>query len=283
MKRATLLSAIGLVLGAGGWAVWANTCILDARGEFTDCQAACLEDFQIAKDACINKDHPCVEACRAEREDCITATGLQAALDACHTQTHKAILACNGDSNCIEQAQVVGFECRLAARTAAKPALKQCRVGFRTCVGACPAGTGTPAENPTACRLAARQDFLGCKATCRTTFQTEKDACLNRSHPCVDGCRTTRDSCDATVQGPLDQQITQCNATRDAAIANCKKIYADGSQAQADCIENAQVAAFSCREDAREAARPGFAQCQADFISCAQGCPPASPSGAFVD
>src|SRR5262249_35142963 len=84
------------------------------------------------------------------------------------------------------------------------------------------------------------------------------------------------------VQVPLDQQIAQCDATRDAALANCKHIYPDGSQSQADCIENAEVAAFSCREDAREASRPGFAQCQKDFVSCAQGCP-ASPSGAFTE
>ncbi len=282
MKRATLLTAIGLALGAGAWAVWANTCIMDARGELTDCQAGCLDDFQIAKDACINKDHPCVEACRAEREDCIAATGLQTALATCQTQTHAAILACKGGSDCIEQAQVVGFQCRLAARTAAKVPLKQCRVGFRTCVGACPVGTGTAAELPQTCRLAVRQDFRSCNKACRTTFQAEKDACLNRSHPCVDGCRATRETCDSATQGPLDQQIAQCNARRDAALANCKQIYPDGSQSQADCIENAEVAAFSCREDAREAARPGFAQCRKDFVACANGCP-ASPSGAFIE
>jgi hypothetical protein len=50
------------------------------------------------------------------------------------------------------------------------------------------------------------------------------------------------------------------------------------------CIEQAEVAAFQCRDDARNAARPGFASCRAGFKSCVQACPPPpSPSGAFLD
>ena len=49
------------------------------------------------------------------------------------------------------------------------------------------------------------------------------------------------------------------------------------------CIEQARVVAFQCRDQAREDAKPGFAACRAGFKTCVQACPPASPSGAFLN
>jgi hypothetical protein len=44
----------------------------------------------------------------------------------------------------------------------------------------------------------------------------------------------------------------------------------------------------ACKESvqanlAREAAKPGFAACRQAFKTSMQGCPPASPSGAFLN
>ena len=284
MKRApatTILLIAALTVFGASRVHATNGCILDAKGEYKDCQASCTEDFQVAKDACINKDHLCVEACRSDREDCTEATGLDAALQQCATTLHHAIQACNGDENCIEQAQVVGFECRLEANKAAAPALKACRTAFRGCVKVCPPGSG-PVDDPKACKMTAKQTFAACQAQCKDDFQTVKDACHGKSHACVDGCRVDRDNCDVPVQAQLDAAVAACNATKTTAIQNCNAIFPPGSQALADCIFNAKVNAFLCREDAQEAAAPGFQACRQSFISCVQGCP-ASPSGAFLD
>jgi hypothetical protein len=88
------------------------------------------------------------------------------------------------------------------------------------------------------------------------------------SHP-------TRQACDAPVQAGLDAAVAQCKATLQAAKAACN--------GDPHCIEQAEVVAFQCRDDARDAAKPGFAACRAGFKSCVQGCPPASPSGAFLN
>jgi hypothetical protein len=255
-------------------------CIKDAKGEYKDCLASCKEDFQVAKDACINKDHLCVEACRSDREDCHDATGIDQALKACATTLHNAVQACNGDEGCIEQAQVVGFECRLAANKAAAPALKVCRTNFKACVNVCPPGAG-PVDDPKACKAAAKTTYGACQAQCKDDFQTEKDACHGKSHACVDGCRVTRDNCKQPVQDQEDAAMAACQASKQTAIQNCNSIFPPGTDRD-NCIFNAKVNAFLCREDAREAAAAGFQPCRSAFMSCVQGCP-ASPSGAFLD
>jgi hypothetical protein len=284
MTRRTVAVSVGalawFLIGAAAQAD-TRSCVLSAKGEAKDCKLICIGAFQSAIAACINKDANCVIACEAARQDCVNASGLPAALRACDTQTQQAIRACHGDSQCIEQAQVVGFQCREDARTKAKPALLQCKSQFKTCITGCPPGAG-PLGNPGACRMQAHQNFATCLGTCRTNFQVEIDACHHKSHTCVDACRNDRTSCDAPILATLIAAITACDATRDAAIQNCDNLYPPGSQARADCIEQAQVDAFECREDANEQAQPSLTQCQQNFVPCVQACP-ASPSGAFLD
>src|SRR5437762_13434546 len=64
-----------LSVALGTTAAWGSPCIQDAKGEYRNCKASCVEDFQVAKDACLNRDHPCVEGCRAERGLCREGTG----------------------------------------------------------------------------------------------------------------------------------------------------------------------------------------------------------------
>src|SRR5262245_54392272 len=62
--QATLIGiAIGLIGATTARA--GNPCIGDAKATFTDCKADCKEAYQAAKDACRNKDHVCMEGCRA--------------------------------------------------------------------------------------------------------------------------------------------------------------------------------------------------------------------------
>lgn len=70
--------AIGIALAfaaARAYAGTGNPCIDDAQETFSDCKGDCKEGYQADKDACINKDHQCVEVCRAGRSNCVDANG----------------------------------------------------------------------------------------------------------------------------------------------------------------------------------------------------------------
>ena len=263
-----------------------NPCIDDAKESYLDCKGDCLEGYQLAKDNCLNRDHDCVEGCRAGREECVLATSLDEDLTACRDTLRQAKQDCrdahvndpDGLDKCIDEAQVVAFLCRKAARTKAKPALAACRAGFRACAKACPPPpAGQPPVDPLQCKIDARNAYLACKADCREQFQTQKDLCLNRDHACVEGCRAQRDACRQPIEDQLDADIASCNATRDSGIQDCKNLYPEGDPNRDICITNVQVDAFECRDQARENAAPGFAQCRTNFQSCATACPPAQP------
>jgi len=288
MKNASARPSLGTVLtlavALGAPAARGNPCIQDARGEFRDCKARCVEDFQIAKDACLNRDHQCVEVCRAKREDCREATGIDQAFAACDATLASAKQDCRtrfpeGSADrdrCIDQAQIVAFQCRDDAREQFGPALKGCRRQFRACARAC----GPPEQpDPVAvaqCKDTAKQSFRTCNANCLEDFQVAVDACLNRDHACVERCRADRDGCRQPILDQLNSDIAACNARRDSDIQNCKNIFPEGSPEQEQCIDNAQVQAFECRDQARENARPGLESCRQAFRSCVQQCPPAS-------
>jgi hypothetical protein len=266
-------------------------CVLDAKVELKDCKTGCTEDFQVAKDDCFNRDHACMEVCRARREECRLATGIDADFAACRATLQGAKQRCR-DTNpagspeldqCIDQAQVVAFQCRDDARERARRALKACRRAFRACAMACPpADPNAPPVDIAACRSEARQDFTTCRANCIEDFQVAKDACHNRDHACVEQCRAQRDACRDPVLARLESDIAQCNADRDHAIQLCRDAYGAGTPELNHCIDNAQVDAFRCRDAARERARPQLMSCRAAFGSCVRACPPASPSGAFL-
>ena len=286
MRVRTLMTLAGVAsLLAPVAALAGNPCIGDARQQLVESQAQCREDFQLAKDGCLNRDHECVDVCRANRGVCVEATGLEAAVEACNDTTREAKATCReqnpADSPaldaCIDQAQVVGFQCRDAAREAARPALDVCRAEFRDCARACPP-PNPPSEvaDPVQCRRDAKATYKTCKTTAREDFQFQKDACKNRDHACVEQCRADRDACREPVESQLEASNDQCGAQRDGAVQNCRALYAEGSPEQDVCIDNAQVAAFQCRDEAHEEARPGFEGCNDGFRSCAEACPLAS-------
>lgn len=284
----TVLSLVLAAAMVAGFTVNARAgvvgqCVKAAAGDFKDCKAGCKDDFQTAKDACINKDHDCVDACREGRAECVDATGFADAIRACNAQAQQVDIpdckkAFPPDSDaleqCIDNALTNAFICRQGVRAAKKPELAACRAGFRACVQACPPGSG-PVEDVKQCRSDAKSADKACLSACLEDFQVAKDACRNKDHACVENCRSARETCNAPVQAALDAAVAQCKATLQAAKAACN--------GDAHCIELAEVVAFQCRDDARDAAKPGFAACRAGFKSCVQGCPPASPSGAFLN
>jgi len=284
IRRLALLVACGVLLGVSA-ASAGNPCFNDAKGAVKECITGAQEDFQAAKDACFNRDHPCVEACRAGREDCINGTGIVQAFASCAATLAGAAQQCRSQypqgsvarEQCLDQAEVVGFQCRLTARRQFGHQVRDCRQAFFVCAKACPpANPPTPQTDPRKCRDSAVGAFIADRKACIEDFQQAIDACRNKDHGCVEICRGNRDTCSQPFQQALDATIAACNATRDTEIQNCRNLYPSGSQALATCIENAQVAAFECRDQAREDQRPNFDSCRALFRSCLQQCPPPS-------
>ncbi len=288
MSRTLLRLALSATLVAGlaanALAGQVGQCIRAAAGNYKECKADCKEDFQVAKDACIDKDHGCVEACRELRAECVDATGFADAIKACNATMSTAIGNCktiypddpDARDTCIDNAQLDGFNCRVGVRKSTKDALDACRKGdedsgvqgFRPCVQACPEGAG-PVDDTKQCRHDAAQDNHACGATCREDYQFAKDSCRNKDHDCVEACRADREDCRQPIEDALDQAVAQCRADKQAAVALCN--------GDPTCIMQALDVAFQCRDSAREAAKPGLTACRQGFRDCATACPPAAP------
>src|SRR5262249_52956397 len=151
---------------------------------------------------------------------------------------------------------VTAFICRDSARDSRKDALLACRVGFKTCAKAC--GPADPPIDSMACRKAATAALKVCKAQSREDFQLNKDECRGLGHTCVEARRAGRAACVDLVG--LDDAIAACNATRDAAIQTCQNNNPPGPNRDL-CINQVQVVAFQCRDQAREDAQPGLDAC----------------------
>ncbi|HEY2388413.1 MAG TPA: hypothetical protein VGK30_15770 [Candidatus Binatia bacterium] len=268
-----------------------DSCRDESKQDFKDCKADAKETFQAAKDACLNRDHECVEVCRANRYDCRQATGFDANIKQCNDTLDAAKDTCRQNNPagsperdmCIDQAQVVGFQCRDSAREAAKAPLKQCRKDFQNCATACPPASPQAPADPKQCKADAKAQYKSDQADCVEAFQVDKDACRHRDHTCVEQCRADRQVCFHNPNPPppgaedqLNADIAACDATRDQAKANCHQLYDPPHQPASDldtCIDNAQVAAFECRDQARENDHPGIKACRQTFQTCAQACP----------
>src|SRR5262249_51507115 len=256
-----------------------------ASSNYKECKGDCKEDFQIAKDACINKNHDCVEACREQRSECIDATGFADLIKACNATLETAIAGCKAQyppdsvsrDICIDDAQVAAFVCRVGVRKSTKDALNDCRKGnpdlgiqgFRPCVQDCEPGAG-PVDDPKQCRADAAQAYVACGKGCLEDFQFAKDTCRNKDHDCVETCREERGTCEQPIRDALDQAVAQCQTDKKAAVLLCAP---DDTQ----CIMDALVVAFRCRDQARENAKHGLTTCRQGFKDCATACPPAAP------
>src|SRR5262245_12773362 len=241
--RVGLAMAVVCMLAGRSWGGEIGQCVKAATVEYKECKGVCKEDYQTAKDACINKDHICVDSCREERTECREATGFDAAIDACNDTRDAAIADCKAlfgagtpeRDQCIDNAQLAAFQCRDQAREDFKDALKACRTAFRSCVADCPPGAG-PVEDPRQCRLDAKTAYKACVAACREDFQFAKDTCRNRDHDCVEQCRADREVCRAPVQAQLDAAVAQCKARKQAAVDTCKQIHPPDSPELDACI-----------------------------------------------
>lgn len=265
----------------------ARPCVREAKQDAKDCSATCKEDFQTAKDACLNRDHACVEVCRANRSQCRLDTGFDAAIDACNELLESARAQCQpgeGRDRCIDDAQVHAFECRDSARELARPLLKQCRKDFRNCAKACPApDPATPVQDPKQCIGDAKKAANTCFAGCKEALQVAKDDCRNRDHACVEQCRAARHTCRQPVRDELSSDLDVCAGNRQSGVDDCESQFPPPRDETAaidfdQCVDGVQVTAFVCRDDAHEEARPGFVDCRNQFRDCVvTNCPVIQP------
>lgn len=269
----------------------ARPCVREAKQDAKDCSADCKEALQTAKDTCLNRDHACVEVCRANRSQCRLDSGIDAAIDACNDGLEARRAQCRADhaagtaerDACIDAAQVDAFECRDSARELARPLLKQCRKNFRTCAKACPApGPAEPTLDPKGCLRDANAAAKVCTATCKEEFQVAKDDCKNRDHECMEQCRADRGTCREPVRAILNADLADCATDRATGVGDCDTQYPaprDETAAIAfdQCVDGVQVEAFVCRDEAHENARPGFLVCKQNFRSCVDTNCPAQP------
>jgi len=295
------LVAIVLVASSAPFAQAGNKpCVREAKQDKKDCFADCKEAFQTAKDACLNRDHDCVEVCRANRSQCRLDTGFDAAIDGCNALLESRRADCRNTTDpdtpardqCIDAAQIEAFQCRDAARELAKPLLKQCRKDFRSCAQACPPVSSPAPADPKQCVNDANGVRTACLADCVETFQQNKDDCRNRDHDCVEQCRADRTTCRQPVRDSLAAALATCADIRQHGIHNqpdtpdqdgiddCNARYPEPRDEAAAvaydlCVDAVQVNAFICRDNAKEAARPGFENCRMQFRSCVDtNCPP---------
>jgi hypothetical protein len=282
MRSNVFFSVALAVASTGFWhhPAWGNACLDEVRTAAGECKGDCREAYQLAKDTCSNRDHVCVEGCRADRQVCLQPTldVLDAAVDACNATKSAAVATCRANhpdgsvelDTCIDQAQVVAFLCRKVAHKAAKPGIRACRSAFKLCVNTqCPVLGPTDPAAVRACKDDAVGLYDNCKDSCTEAKQLGKDTCLDRDHACVEVCRADRVVFTVVVEAAR----AVCAATRQAAFDNCRTLYPAGSTDRQICFEQAQVAAFSCRDAAREGVADALRSCSDAFLACAQACP----------
>ena len=121
--------------------------------------------------------------------------------------------------------------------------------------------------------VAAKQE---CKARCKDAFLVSKDDCRAVDHACADACRAGRNTCFDGPLAELDACIARANAELKAAKEFCKTQNPLDATALDQCIDAAQVVAFTARDACREELdRLALKSCRKSFRSCIAACQPA--------
>ena len=145
------------------------------------------------------------------------------------------------------------------------------------------------------CVQNAKDNFLACKSQCKSDFVDAKLTCRNILPSCGEACLAGRQQCfdnvDAikqTGQVPGGTTLDNCSGGTDA----CKAAFQAAKQACGvpcngdapcmDCVDQAQVANFLCRDACRDSFRINpiviaeQANCRNSFQACVHACPPAN-------
>jgi hypothetical protein len=145
------------------------------------------------------------------------------------------------------------------------------------------------------CKGQCKSDFVDAKLTCRNVQPACGEACLAGRQQCFDNVEVildtgqvpgggTLDNCsggtDACKAAFLDTAANTCGATcTQGAHPSCT---CNGDQTCQDCVDQAQVTDFLCRDGCRDSFRTNAvviamkANCRSTFQACIHACPPAN-------
>ncbi len=128
------------------------------------------------------------------------------------------------------------------------------------------------------CVQEAQDQYSECIAVCRETMQVEKDLCRSVSHDCAEACREAFITCIGPHIAELETCKDTCHAEREQAVQDCRNQHGSDPASLDNCIDQAQVNAFMCRDQCREQTqlRASLIQCRRQLRSCIQACPPAT-------
>ncbi len=168
------------------------------------------------------------------------------------------------------------------------------------------------------CQAQCKSDFLDAKFTCRDIQPACGEACLAGRQACFDGVEEILDTgvvqghCSVTNSDPcltdsdcpntetcvVDQTLANCtggtnacnaaftNTATNSCGATCgpqgQVCSCHGDQTCQDCIDQAQITRFSCRDACRDSFRVnpvvvgGKQSCRNTFQACVKACPPAN-------
>lgn len=126
------------------------------------------------------------------------------------------------------------------------------------------------------CVQDAQDEYKECIAVCRETMQVSKDLCRNVDHDCAESCRQAYTECIGPHIEALEGCKDDCEADREDDVQACRDQFGGDPEALDDCVDQAQVQAFMCRDRCREQTqiRAHLTQCRQQLRSCIQACPP---------
>ncbi len=167
-------------------------------------------------------------------------------------------------------------------------------------VGALSLGLGVTSATgqtpPLSCIGQAKADYAACRTQCKQDFVDARFGCRNVNPQCGEACLAGLEACLENVDNILQTGMLpdgsdlpnctggtdQCKANFKAAKTACGAPCAPSDTQCNDCVDQAQVQNFVCRDTCRDSWRTNPTviamrqSCRDAFRACVGQCPPAS-------
>jgi hypothetical protein len=124
------------------------------------------------------------------------------------------------------------------------------------------------------CLASARDELRECRAACQDGFTAAIDVCRKIDPQCGAACRSQRDTCAAEPRRDRERAIRACSDVEKAQVASCRAQFPNDPAQRDRCVDAAQIAAFVCRDNAREAVNDELRVCRESYRGCIDACPP---------
>ena len=125
------------------------------------------------------------------------------------------------------------------------------------------------------CVEAARQSYRECRRDAAETLVVSRALCRGRDLACVQACIEGEVNCVAATGFPA--ALKTCLGDGAAAIQSCLAKFPIQPNKRKQCIDQAQLSTFQCRNDARTSRRQDLARCAVAYRQCATPCGPNDP------